>query len=265
MADTYEVFAVNYGTHTGRRMSESFLGGDPHDTSGKLSYYVWAIVGQGRTFVVDAGFTHESAERRNRKLQYLPREGLAKLNIDATKVQDLIVTHMHFDHAGTLDDFPNARLHIHDDEMDYCTGRCMGHEPLRMAYDVEDVAKMIRRIYKEQAAFHDRDEEIAPGLSVHHVPGHAKGLMAVRVNTKRGHIVLASDASHFYANMEEKRPFPILHNLGEMMESWKKLYRLADSPKHVIPGHDPLIMARYPAADAKLEGMIARLDVAPKG
>ena len=90
------------------------------------------------------------------------------------------------------------------------------------------------------------------------------GLQAVRVHTRRGWIVLASDASHFYENMEAVSPFPIVHNVADMLDGYDKLRRLADSPQHIIPGHDPLVMQRYPAPSADMQGIVCRLDVAPK-
>ena len=89
------------------------------------------------------------------------------------------------------------------------------------------------------------------------------GLQVVRVRTRRGWVVVASDASHFYANMEQGRPYPILFNVGEMLEGFKTVRKLAESPRHVIPGHDPLVLTRYPAAKPGLEGIVARLDVDP--
>lgn len=263
MSDVYEVYAIKYGEVTNRAVSENYIGGDPHDRSGQLDFFVWAIVGKRKTWVVDTGFTHEVAAMRGRTLQRLPREGLELIGVDAAKVEDVIVTHLHYDHAGTLSDFANARFHLHDDEMAYATGRCMCHGVLRAPYHVDDVCTMVRKVYAEQVDFHDVDEEVAPGISVHLCAGHAKGLMSVRVNTRRGQVVLASDASHFYMNMEEKKPFPIVWSVGDMLESWEKLKRLADSPKHVVPGHDPLVLKRYPAASAELEGVVVRLDAVP--
>lgn len=264
MTETYEIYAVKYAEHKGRRLSENFIGGDPHDTSGQLDFFVWAIVGRSRTILVDTGFNHEVAAQRNRQLTRLPREGLAMLGIDAGRIEDVVITHLHYDHAGTLSDFGNARFHIQDEEVAYATGRHMCHSVLRHPYHVDDVCTLVRKVYQDQVVFHDGDEEIAPGVSVHHIGGHAKGLMSVRVNTRRGAVVLASDASHLYANMEEKRPFPIVYNVGDMMEGWNKLFRLAESPRHVIPGHDPLVMRRYPAASRELEGVVARLDAEPR-
>jgi glyoxylase-like metal-dependent hydrolase (beta-lactamase superfamily II) len=101
-------------------------------------------------------------------------------------------------------------------------------------------------------------------LSVHHVGGHTAGLQCVRVWTARGWVVLASDASHLYANHEQGRPYPIVYNVGDMLEGFRTLQALADSPAHVIPGHDPLVLERYPAAAPALEGIVARVDVAPR-
>ena len=72
--------------------------------------------------------------------------------------------------------------------------------------------------------------------------------------------MLASDASHYYANMEENRPFPIVENISAMVDGYATLRRLADSPAHIVPGHDPLVMERYPALAKDLEGSIVRLD-----
>jgi hypothetical protein len=73
-------------------------------------------------------------------------------------------------------------------------------------------------------------------------------------------VVLASDASHYYANMEQARPFPIVYNVGDMVEGWRRAHALAASAKHVIPGHDPLVLERYPAPAHELQGLVARLD-----
>jgi glyoxylase-like metal-dependent hydrolase (beta-lactamase superfamily II) len=157
-----------------------------------------------------------------------------------------VITHLHYDHAGNLGAFPNARFHLQDSEMIYATGRCMCHPRLRYPFEIEDVVTMVRRVYAGRVNFVDGDDEIAPGISLHHVPGHTRGLQCVRVETARGPVVLASDAAHFYANMERQNPFPILVDLAAMMESWRKLGRLAGDERRIVPGHDPLVMQRYP-------------------
>jgi glyoxylase-like metal-dependent hydrolase (beta-lactamase superfamily II) len=263
--DTYEVYAVRYATLEQRWRRDNFIMADDHDASMPIDYYVWAIVNKERTIVVDTGFDHAEGAKRGRKLTRLPREGLAMLGVDAAKVRDVVVTHLHYDHAGTLDDFPTARFHIQQRELGYTTGRHMCADAIRHAYTVDHVCGMVRRLFEGRVAFHDGDEELAPGVSLHLIGGHTMGLQSVRVHTKRGWVVLASDACHFYENMERGMPFPIVYHMGDMIEGWGKLKGLAESPKHVVPGHDPLVMKQYPAPKKELEGVVVRLDVAPKG
>jgi glyoxylase-like metal-dependent hydrolase (beta-lactamase superfamily II) len=185
------------------------------------------------------------------------------LGLEPGRVRDVIITHMHYDHCGNHHLFPEATFHLQDAEMAYATGRCMCHGVLAHTFEAEDVCAMVRRLFSGRLRFHDKVDELAPGLSLHQIGGHTMGLQAVRVWTRRGWVVLASDASHFYANMEQKRPFPIIYNLGDMLEGYAALERLASSHQHIVPGHDPLVLRRYPAPKPGLEGIVARLDVEP--
>jgi len=263
MPEPFEVYAIRYAHHD-RRASENFIGGDPHDGPMPIDYFIWAIVSKERTFIVDTGFDSDMAARRKRKLLEPPTQSLAAIGIVAEEVKDVIISHMHYDHAGNHMLFPNARYHIQDREMAYCTGRCMCHHGLSHAFEVEDVIAMTRRVFAGNVQFHDGVSELAPGLTLHYVGGHTMGLQVVRVWTRRGWVVLASYAAHFYANMTEGRPFPVVYNVGDMLEAHLTLQKLASSPDHIIPGHDPLVLARYPAFRPDLAGVVARLDVEPR-
>ncbi len=258
----YAVYAVKYA-QTEKRPDEVFIGGrqpdDPHD-AWPLDYYVWAVVGETRSFVVDTGMTRAQAEARGRTYLRTPAEAVGLVGIDAAAASDVILTHMHWDHAGGVSEFPAAIIHVQDREMAYATGRHMVHAHMRVAFDVEDAVTMVRLVYGERVRFHDGMAELAPGVTVHHVGGHSAGLQVVRVWTRRGWLVLASDASHFYANMEQGRPFPIAWNVGETLEGYVTIRALADAPDLVIPGHDPLVLERFPAARDDLTGIAARLD-----
>jgi glyoxylase-like metal-dependent hydrolase (beta-lactamase superfamily II) len=261
-APAYEVYAIKYAHHA-RRAAENFLGGLPHDEHDgpmPLDYFVWLVRGEGREIVVDTGFSAAMAAKRARDHIRCPAEGLRLLGCDAATVKDVVVTHLHYDHIGNFELFPAAQFHLQDQEMRYATGRHMGQPVFRGAYEVEDVVGMVRSVYAGRVRFHDGDGEIAPGVSVHLIGGHTMGLQVVRVATRRGWLVLASDASHFYANMEQVRPFPIVYNVADMVEGYARLRGLAQSTDHIIPGHDPQVMARYPAPNKDLEGIAVRLD-----
>lgn len=256
MTAQYEVFAIRYATAS-RRASENFIGGDPHDGPMPIDYFVWLIRSAERTILVDTGFGAAAAEKRGRRLLRTPMAGVATLGVEAATIKDVVITHLHYDHAGNLPQFPGARFHLQDREMGFATGRQMCHAHIRHAFEVEDVVAMVRNVFAERVRFHDGDAEIADGVSLHHVGGHTDGLQFVRVRTARGWLVLASDASHFYANYRERRPFPIVYHMGDMIAGWDRLAALAEGPEHIIPGHDPLVLSSYPTVGAADSGIVA--------
>jgi glyoxylase-like metal-dependent hydrolase (beta-lactamase superfamily II) len=258
----YEIYAIKYGERVGTR-GGMFVYGDPHDAPMAMDYFVWAIRNAQRTIVIDVGYGREEGERRGRTFLRSPAEGLRLIGIEATKVQDVIVTHMHYDHVGNLQLFPNARFHIQDEELAYVTGRAMTHHVLRSSFALNDVLEMVRLLYGERIVFHNGDEEVAPGVTVHHIPGHTRGLQSVRVHSERGWVVLASDAAHYYENLEKETPFATLENMFLMLEGFRRLRKLAATDAHIVPGHDPAVLERYAPARPALAGIVARLDVAP--
>jgi glyoxylase-like metal-dependent hydrolase (beta-lactamase superfamily II) len=261
--DVHEVYAIRYGHHA-RRSQENFIGGDPHDVLQPLDFFVWAIVGPSGAIIVDTGFDAAMGKRRQRELVKPVADGLRAIGVDPEAVDTIIVSHLHYDHCGNYDLFPRARYHLQDGEMAYATGRHMCHAALRLPFEADDVVAMVRKVFAGRVAFHDGDDEIAPGVTVHRIGGHSKRLQSVRVNTRRGPVMLASDATHLYAHIEQGRVFPIVYNVGDVVEGYATLRRLAASPRHIVPGHDPAVLDRYPAAKAGLEGWVARLDVEPK-
>jgi glyoxylase-like metal-dependent hydrolase (beta-lactamase superfamily II) len=257
----YQIYAIRYA-HLDRTARHNFIDGDPHDGPMPLDYFVWAIVGGGRTWVLDTGFDAATAARRKRQLVRPVDEGLKAIGIDAASVQDVIISHMHYDHAGNHELFPRARYHLQDEEMSFCTGRDMGHGQMRAPFDVADVQAMVGRVFLDRVVFHDGDAELAPGLTLHRLGGHTRGLQVVRVRTQRGWVVLASDAAHFYANWQQRRPFPIVHSVDAYLDAFRRIEEMADSPAHIIPGHDPLVLVRYPRALPETADIV-RLDLDP--
>jgi glyoxylase-like metal-dependent hydrolase (beta-lactamase superfamily II) len=216
-----------------------------------------------RTIVVDCGFGKEEGERRGRTYLRSPAECLDLIGVDPNKIDDVIITHMHYDHAGNLAMFPKARFHIQDAEMAYVTGRAMTHPVLRHSFVLSEVQEMLAMVYGNRAVFHDGDDDLFDGITLHHLPGHARGLMAVRVHTKRGWIVLASDTAHYYESVEKEPVFQTHENIFKMLKSYRKLTKLGGDLTRIVPGHDPDVIKRYPAPSPDLEGIVAALDEAP--
>jgi glyoxylase-like metal-dependent hydrolase (beta-lactamase superfamily II) len=254
----FEVYALKYATRDAQG-SEHFYGHDIHDYPMPMDYFVWAVVSDEYSIVVDAGFTTEVAARRGREHLRCPAEGLQQLGIHCARVSCVILTHLHYDHVGNLEKFPAATFVVQDEEMAFWTGRYAGREHFRNIVEVQDIVHLVRENFNGRVRFVDGSKEVVPGITVHRVGGHAAGLQVVRVHTAKGNVVLASDASHFYANIEEDRPFSVITDLRQMYEAFDVVRALADSPEHIVPGHDPEVMKRYPPAGPELEGIAVRI------
>ena len=264
MSETYNLYALKYARHD-RDASENFIDPhDPHEGNMPIDYFVWLAVNDKRAVVIDTGFNAEVAAQRGREFLRCPAQSLSLLGVDAATVTDVIITHLHYDHVGNFDLFPNARFHLQDREMQFATGRYMAHKNMRGAFDVEHVVGMVREVYRERVVFHDGDAAPFPGIGLHLIGGHTLGLQSVTVETVRGRVVVASDASHLYHNMWDSNPYPVVFNIGDMMEGHATLRRLAGNDQDlIVPGHDPLVMQYYPAPTPELDGIAVRLDVAP--
>ena len=259
----YEVVAIRYATQQERMAGSNFLFPDDHAAAMPIDYFVWAIIGGGRTIVVDTGFGPEAAARRGRALIRSTPDALALAGIDAATVKDVVLTHLHYDHAGCMGAFPAATFHLQDAEMAFATGRCMCHRPLRIPMEVDDVVTAVRHVFADRVRFHDGTATIAPGVTLHLVGGHSGGLQVVRVPTARGAVVLASDAAHFWANIRTRNPFPLVVDVARMAEGWRTCEELSDGPDHIIPGHDPLVLARFPTLPGQPD--VALLHLPPLG
>ena len=222
MDSPYDIYAIRYG-HLDRTARHNFIDGDPHDGPMPLDYYVWVIRGEHGTSLLDTGFDAAMAAQRRRRLVRPVGEGLQAIGVDPASVRDIIISHMHYDHAGNHELFPAARYHVQSDEMAFCTGSAMCHGLMRAPFEAGDVQAMIGKLFADRVMFHDGDAELAPGLTLHKVGGHTRGLQVVRVHTRRGWVVLASDAAHFYANWQQRRPFPIVENVTHYLDAFRRI------------------------------------------
>ncbi|OZI71574.1 N-acyl homoserine lactonase family protein [Bordetella genomosp. 12] len=257
----YEVYAIRYASVT-RRAADNFISrADIHDGPMPLDFYCWLLRGPAGNVLVDTGFSACSARARHRRFSLEPADALARLGLAQDDIDDVILTHLHYDHAGNVDAYPKARVHLQDAEMQYATGRYMCFAAMRHFFSVDDVQSVVRQVYAGRVRFHDGDAQLAPGLELYRIGGHTPGLQVVRVHTRRGWVVLASDALHYYRNFTDNNPFPAIFHMGDMLEGYARIHSLADSEAHIVPGHDPAVAQRYPLAAG--EG-IYRLDVPPR-
>lgn len=256
----WEVFSIKYGDRGGRTRADSFIFDDNHDAPHDIDYFMWLLRSGDQVILIDSGYDDEEARLRDRPIRRDPGDALAPFGLKPDDITELVVTHLHYDHAGGLHLFPNARLHMQAAEMAYATGPCMCHQTLNHPFTAAHVCEAVKRLYSGKVVFHDGDGQIAEGVTVHKTGGHSRGLQCVRVQTRSGWLVLASDASHFYENLWARKPFPIVVDVEDMLTGFDTLERLASKPELIVPGHDPLVREYFPG---ELEDFIHRLDAGP--
>jgi glyoxylase-like metal-dependent hydrolase (beta-lactamase superfamily II) len=256
----YEIYAIRYGT-TAVTTIPNFVIPDPKDGPMSMDFFFWVIRGDERTIIVDTGFDAQVAARRRPdwKSLHSPLDALREIGVDPAQVRDVVLTHLDWDHAGNTTLFPKATFHLQEREMAFSTGRFMTHRFFSFRMELDNVLAVVRNVYEGRVKFYDGTGEVGPGISLHLVGGHTGGLQVVRVHTRRGWVVLASDAVHYWANIRERRPFPLSKDLGEVMEGFSIVEELADGPDHIIPGHDPLVLTTFSALPNNPD--ILRLDV----
>ncbi|MBE3015031.1 N-acyl homoserine lactonase family protein [Microbispora sp. NEAU-D428] len=255
----FRVYAIRYAEREGRR-GQHFHGYDdrwdePHPTA----YFVWLAVSESHTVLIDSGIRPERAAGIA-GMTYLgsPAQTLAEMGVGPASVDHVILTHLHYDHTGTAHDFDGARYVLQRSELDYWTGpwaeRITREQWL---LDRDDVDHLLKAGEDGRLLLVDGDLELLPGLSVHLVGGHTAGMQVVRIASARGDVVVASDASHYYENIREDRPFAILHSMTGMYAAFDRINELAGGPELILPGHDPEVLAVHPSFSEALTGRVA--------
>lgn len=255
MSAGWTVTALRYASRMTTR-SDVFLRhaqyGEP-DGPQEMTYYLWVLRDGERTIVVDSGFSAAGGAARGREFLVEPLEALARVGVDAGAVEAVINTHLHYDHTGHLDAFGDAPVLVNRTEFEFWTGVYAERTQFRAHIQPAEIAALAARVEAGAVTLMDRETEVAPGVVVAEVGGHSPGQSIVFVEGERGPIALASDAVHFYEEVDRDRPCAILADLELVYRAYDILGTWVRGGGVLVAGHDPLVMERFPRLEADPE------------
>jgi N-acyl homoserine lactone hydrolase len=248
------------------RLPTDFMGGCPvcsnqGTTENPMVYSLVATppgAATRRVIVVDTGFAGgESMTGRHFDDPEMPDVVLPKIGYRPTDVDTVVLTHLHFDHAGNFNAFPNARIIVQRVEYERWKEVIAAIPDLNVgksswmlsSLDVGVFELLDKAIAEGRVDLIDGDKEIAPGITCRLAQDtHTFGSQWVEVATSSGPHVLAGDCVYWYANIE--RMWPPGYTQGStfnMIRTFERLRDLvgADRLQRIIPGHDMEIFRRH--------------------
>jgi glyoxylase-like metal-dependent hydrolase (beta-lactamase superfamily II) len=245
---TYEVYALSYGVYPNFPVSGLLAGAD-RSRKIDLQMMIWLLKGSnGKNILVDTGCYHENVVK-GKGIQNLIKasDAVAKLGLAATDITDVIITHMHWDHADGMDLFPNAKIWIQKDEYGYYTGAAWRSGGKHGGIEPDDVLTLVRLNMAGQVNLVDGDNvEIIDGITAYTGGRHTYASQYVGVRGPGSTIVIASDNMYLYENLEKHAPIAQTFDFDSNLKAQDRMTRIASRPDLIVPGHDPAVFVKFP-------------------
>jgi glyoxylase-like metal-dependent hydrolase (beta-lactamase superfamily II) len=242
----YEVYAIRYATLPDFPVSELVAGADPARKL-DIAMMIWLVRGNGRRILVDSGFYHDRFFHDWHVNDFIkPSEALKPLGVKPEDITDVIITHTHWDHADGMDLFPNARIWIQKDELQYYAGEAWQSKDTHGGIDPDDVLTLVKLNTQGRVGMVPGDaQEIIPGITCYTGGRHTYASQYVGVSTSAGTVVLASDNMYLYENLEKHVPIAATLDAVSNLAAQDRMKQLAASPGLIIPGHDPAVLVKF--------------------
>jgi glyoxylase-like metal-dependent hydrolase (beta-lactamase superfamily II) len=245
----YEVLAVRYATIPDFAVNQLVAGAE----AGRkldIAMLVWLIRGNGKNILFDAGFYREQFFRQWHVNDFMkPSDAVKRAGVAPEEISDVIISHMHWDHADGMDLFPKAKVWLQKEELEYYAGSAWQSRRTHGGIDPEDVLAAVRLNTEGRVGLVNGDaQEVRPGITAYTGGKHTYASQFITVNTSSGTVVLASDNMYLYENLERHAPIAATLDAASNLRAQDRMKQLASKPELIVPGHDPAVMKRFPEA-----------------
>jgi glyoxylase-like metal-dependent hydrolase (beta-lactamase superfamily II) len=242
----YEIYAIRYATIPDFAVS-SLVAGAESGRKMDIAMMVWLVRGGGKNILVDSGFYRDQFFKQWKVANFTkPSEAVRRAGVAPEEITDVVLTHMHWDHADGMDLFPNAKIWLQKEELEYYAGTAWQNRRTHGGIDPDDVLAAVKLNVQGKVGLVDGDaREILPGITCYTGGKHTYASQFVAVNTASGIIVLASDNMYLWENLEKHAPIAQTLDAASNLHAQDRMKELAGDTKHIVPGHDPAVMTRY--------------------
>ena len=252
--DKYDVYAVRFATLANFPVSSLVAGADRARRI-DIAMMIWVLKGaDGRIAIVDSGFHRDQYFRQFTVKDYVkPSEAIAPLGLKPEDVTDILLSHMHWDHAGGIDLFPAARVWVQKDEYEHYTGDAWQSRTTHGGIDADDVIEIVKRNTQGKVSFVRGDDDTSLSGITFGVGGrHTWASQFVAVQTRRHMVVIASDNMYLYENMDTHTPIAQTLDAVSNLRTQDRMRALASEPRLLVPGHDAAVFARFPKVSERI-------------
>ena len=249
----YEVYAIRYATLPDFPVAGLVKGAD-RSRKMDIAMMVWLVKGNGKNILVDSGFYRDQFFKEWKVKDFMkPSDALSQVALNPEDVTDVIITHMHWDHADGMDLFPKARIWIQRDEYAYYTGEAWQQPRTHGGIEPDDVMALVKLNMRGRVTLVNGDaQEIIPGITCYTGGKHTWQSQYISVDSKVGKVVLASDNMYLYENLEKHVPIAATLDAESNLHAQDRMKEIAASPKLIIPGHDPAVLEKFPRVSERV-------------
>ena len=229
--------------------------------------------GAGRTVLIDCGFMREGngvafAEKFGVPTWVSPVRMLHEIGVAPDDVTDIVLSHAHFDHAGSIEQFPKAHIYLQKSEMlSWVEAFAL---PPRFSFltdvvDPDDIRTAMEASFEHRLTLVDGDRDnLLPGLHVRLAKGHTLGQQFITLDTANGRYAVAGDCIYSARNLSgegcghQHRYIPLGAGIGsvwDMLMSFDKLEQSVGGDRsRIVILHDATRWSAYERV-RELEGM----------
>ncbi|HLO79662.1 MAG TPA: N-acyl homoserine lactonase family protein [Chitinophagaceae bacterium] len=243
----YEVYAITFARAPGYVHERDMALNPPVKDSTKVVFMTWLLKGNnGKTILVDAGFQRSGKFFAPGFMDYTrPDSSLMLLGVKPEDITDIIITHPHWDHVGGIDLFPNARIWMQREDYRYLVVDMWQKDGKRMGIDSSDVLKIVDLNTRGRVQLVNGDDvEIMPGIRAYIGSKHTYESQYVVVNTATDKVLVASDNSWFYYNLDHLASIALTFDENAYVRNLQRMKTLV-KPGLIIPGHDAQVLERF--------------------